>query len=259
MSVVRRPAAVSAWAYASAISAAYSGLPDCTACSSADVLSSWRGEPLGRPPVQGRDLVAVLVAQLAAQVLGEQVVEAEPLAVVVEPEQAEVVALDAAQQLRAVRAAADRVAQPGADRLADARAQQQLADLVGLRGEELLGQVAAELRGAPGEAGDVVGVIAALAQHERGELQDRRPALGPLVEARHELGREPLAEDVREQLLGLRRGEAQLVGADLEHLSVRAQPADPQIRDPAPAQEQGARRAGSTRPARGGCSRRSGR
>ena len=141
-------------------------------------------EPLCGAPVQFRDLVAVVTVQLAAEIVREQVVKVEPLALGVKAEQAQVVAFDPAQQLAAARTAADLVAQVGADGVADARSQHQVADVVGLVGKDLLGQVAAQLRRARGEARDIVGRVGSLAQGERRQLQHGRPSVGAFVKAR---------------------------------------------------------------------------
>ena len=146
------------------------------------------GVPVAGPPVQVRHLVGVLGEQACVQHVGEQVVVAVPGALRVERDDEEVAALEVLQHPGAVGAAGDRVAQGAGEPVEDGGAEQEVADLGGLAGQHLVGEVVDDEPVAAGERLDEAGDLVALrdaAQGERGELEAGDPALGALLERVH--------------------------------------------------------------------------
>ena len=115
------------------------------------------GEPVRRPPVQPRHPVGVVALETAAQVLGEQVVVAEPLALVVERAQEQVAAFELLEHRLAVHAVGQPAREVAAEPVAHRRGQQELQDLRRLGAQHVLREVLADGVVAPGEAADQLG------------------------------------------------------------------------------------------------------
>jgi hypothetical protein len=120
-------------------------------------------EPGTGPPVQPPDVVRLLFEQVRAQHVGEQVVVAVPLPMVVERDEEQVGPLQRHQPRRAAGLTGDGVAQPTGEPVEDGGPQQEAAHVGGLAGQHLLGQVVHDEPVVAGEPGDRrAGVVAVL-------------------------------------------------------------------------------------------------
>ena len=184
-----------------------------------------RGEPRRGPPVQLRDLVGELRAQLGAQELGEQRVVAMPGAALVERRREHAAVLQSRQHRVAVRRPGERVGELGAQRLDDRGAQQEVAQLRRLAGQHLADQVVADRRVGAREVLDEGARVGMVLQRHGREAQRRRPPLGAPPERREVLGRQHDAQRA-EQRAGLVEREVQVGRADLGQAAVEAQTAE---------------------------------
>ena len=94
----------------------------------------------------------LLAAQVRLQDVGEQVVVPVPVALVVQRHQEEVRALQPLEHRPAAAPLEDGVAQVAAEHVEDRCPFQEVADLVGLAGEHLVGEVVHDVAIGPGEA-----------------------------------------------------------------------------------------------------------
>ena len=117
-----------------------------------------------------------------AQRLGEEVVVAPPLPLVVERDHEEVRPLERLQLLLAVGAAGDRVAQRAGQVVEDRGVEQERPDVLGLAVEHLVDEVVEDEAVAAGERLDEPVRVTRARRGEGRELQPGRPALGPLLE-----------------------------------------------------------------------------
>jgi hypothetical protein len=115
--------------------------------------------PRPRGPVQLDRPVRPLLLEPCAEQGGEQVVVAPPAAHLVQRHQEQVGPLDLLQQPLAVAAAGDGVTQRAAQSLQHRGLQQELAHLLGLAVEHLLGQVVEDVPVAAAEAGHEAGRV----------------------------------------------------------------------------------------------------
>jgi hypothetical protein len=100
------------------------------------------------------------------------------------------------------------------ERVADARREHELLDILRLAGDDLTDQVLGDDVVVPREATDEVTGWPRLLEGDRGEAQRGRPALGPLHQQRQLfLGELHTVTGVRET--GFRRGEREVVRTDL--------------------------------------------
>ena len=130
--------------------------------------------------MQQRDQVRLAPGQLQAQQLGEQVVVAVPVAVVVEGDQEQVGLLQLGQQLGRPLGLQHRVAQRPRQPLQDRGADHEAAQRLGLAGQDLGAQVVDDVAVAGLEAGDERARVGLAPQRQPGQVQPGRPALGPL-------------------------------------------------------------------------------
>ena len=109
------------------------------------------GEPGAGALMQIRHLFGVLGEQTCVEHVGEQVVVAVPGALGVERDNEEVSPLEVRQRPRALGAAGDGVAQRAVEPVEDGGAEQEVANLRGLPGKNLVGQVVDDEPVATGE------------------------------------------------------------------------------------------------------------
>jgi hypothetical protein len=198
----------------------------------ADRLGGRAFEPVpgARPPVQLRHDIWLAAGEPAAEHLSEQVVIPEPLAMIVERHEEQVLALQQVDDVRCVCHARDGVAQLGGEAIKNGRPGQELADVMRLTAEDLLGQEVGDVAVAPGEGADEGAGGRVAAQGQGGHVDPGGPAFGPA----DQLGRVWLAEfDARgraHERGRLSSREAQLPGADLGQVSHRPQPGQGQRR-----------------------------
>ncbi|HEX6108661.1 MAG TPA: hypothetical protein VFZ02_04550, partial [Ktedonobacteraceae bacterium] len=122
----------------------------------------------------GRRLV-----QTAPQQVGEQVVVAVPLSLVVEGGHKQVGPLEGLQHRLALLLSSDRVTERTREAFQNRGLQQKRLHRGGLPGEHFLGEVIQHEVMAAGEGGDKTGDSGASLQRERGQLQTSNPALRP--------------------------------------------------------------------------------
>ena len=185
------------------------------------------------PLVQGRRLVRVLGEQAGVQDVTEKVVIAVPGTLSVERDHEQVAALEVLEHPGAVGVAGDGVTQWSGESLEHGCAEQEVADLRWLPGEDLVGQVVDDEPVAPRERLDERGGFALLrhaAQGERGELEAGDPALRPLVESDNVIRGEVQAHRPVEELLGLGSREPEVGRAYLDELPTTTQPRQRQRR-----------------------------
>ena len=187
-------------------------------------------EPLGGPHVPRPLEVGTGHPELAPQELREQVVVAEPLALVVERDDEEVLGLDPAEQRAGVVPTGDVGAQVGPQALEHRRRQEELAHVVGLAQQDLVEQEVGHVPVAAGEPLDEPFGVVAAPQRQSRELQARRPSLGPLGQALDLVRRQVDLGEPLEELLGLAPAEAQVALPQLDELARQPEPVEPQRR-----------------------------
>ena len=183
--------------------------------------------PLGGARQQLGDLLGSRLMEAGLQQVGKEMMIAIPAAIVVQGHDKEVAPLQPLEHLLAVRTApgdgvAERAGEPGEDR----GLEQEGLDLLRLAREHLLDQeVQDEAVGAREGPDEAIHILPS--PHGKGRhLQPGDPALGPLVERRHLLGREDEPHRLAEEGGRFVRREPEVVGADLNHLPPRSQPGD---------------------------------
>ena len=185
--------------------------------------------------MQARKLGRLAAPQPAAQEVGEQMVIAIPVAVVVKRHREDIPLLQALQDRHAVicvfgwgrqRVGQHCIAQIGAHPVEDRGVEQEALDRLRLTPDDLRHQVIHDIAIAAGEGGDeALGVGAAL-QRESGHLESGHPAFRASLQQRQVLGRKPQAHDLSQKSVGLVDAELQVSGADF-----RDQPAAAEARE----------------------------
>ena len=194
--------------------------------------------PVAGAPVQPGDPVGVLAEQVRPEDVGEQVVVAVPAALVVERHHEQVPALQRLQHLAAPGRLGDGVAERAGEPVQDGRAEQEVADVLGLAVEDLLDEVVHDVPVVAGEPRDEAGRVVAVAQRDRGELQGGDPALGPGLQGLDVVRVQLQPGGVGEVGGRLLVGEPEVGRADLGELPARPQPGQRQRRVGAGADDQ---------------------
>ena len=177
--------------------------------------------------MQAWHLVGVRGQQTCLQDVGEQVVVAVPGALGVERDEEQVVALEVVQHAGAFCSSGDRVTQRTGESVEDGGAEQELADVWWLPGQDLVGEVVDDEPVAPGEGVDEARDLTPLgdaAQREGGELKAGDPPFGALLQRVRVGGGELQPHHLVEELSSLVGGEAQIGGAQLDELSASPEP-----------------------------------
>jgi hypothetical protein len=156
-------------------------------------------------------------------------VEAEPLVAAIERRQQHVRAREVAQHRRRAAALQDRVAEVAAEPVENRGALQELDPAAGDREQELIPDVVDDEAVVAGEAGDRPAQVGNLTERQPGEVERRRPALGPL-DQRLELLRAQLEAQPGEQLAAFGRRHHQVLAAELGQAAVGPHPAQRQRR-----------------------------
>ena len=138
--------------------------------------------PVARPPVQLADPLGLLVEQPGPEHVGEEVVVAVPVPAIVERDEEEVRPIEPLEHRLPAAAAGDGVAQRPGEPIEDRGLEQEVADLVGLALEHLLGEVVDDEAVVAGEVLDEPADVVAALHRQRGELQRGDPPLGPGLE-----------------------------------------------------------------------------
>ena len=171
--------------------------------------------PVAGAPVQHRDQVGVLAEHAGAEHVGEQVVVAGPLPLVVEGDNEEVGSIETLEHHAAVGPSRDGVAQRSGEPVEDGGVQQELADVLGLVLQHLVEQVVQDEAVAAGERADESGDVAAAAQRQGDQLQSGDPAFRAGLERVDVRGGKAETHDLVQEALRLVRREAQVGGAQL--------------------------------------------
>ena len=165
-------------AFRSTRSVARSTSPAASAWVTASGTRSWPENQADAHRCSCGYLVRAVALQPSAEVVGEQVVVAEPFALGVERPQEQVAALELLQHRLTVGPAGERAGEVAAESVADRRGQQEVQDLGGQRVQHVLGEVLADGVVAPGEAADQRGRVracrAATATRAAGPRPNRR-------------------------------------------------------------------------------------
>ena len=182
--------------------------------------------PLGGARQELGDRLVPRLMEAGLQQVGKEMMIAIPAAIVVQGHDKEVAPLQPLEHLLAVRTAGDGVAERAGEPGEDCGLEQEGLDLLRLAAKHLLDQeVQDEAVGA--REGPNEGIHILPAPHGEGcHLQAGDPALSPLVERRHLLGRKDEPHRVTEEGGRFVRREPEFVGADLDHLPPRSQPGD---------------------------------
>jgi hypothetical protein len=192
------------------------------------------GQPVGLTPGHrtavelGRDL-GLAERQLAAQEVAEQLVVAVPRPAAVQRDQEAVGSLERFEHARRVASFEHRVAQAAAHPVQDRCAREE-AHLIGRQPrEQLEPQVVGHEAVLAAEGLHLACCRAARPQRERGQVEARGPALGPLREL-DDVGVSEVDAGTTQQRRRLVGVETQVVGADLHHPPLRPQPGQRQRR-----------------------------
>jgi hypothetical protein len=177
------------------------------------------GQPGEGAPVQLGPHVGRSPLELGVQQVGEQVVIAVPLPMIVERRQEEVGVLELYQQACGAVATGGGVAERAGHPLEDRRLHQEVAHRRHQRIEGNLGEVVADVARGPAEVGDGTLAIRLVPQREVGEIEPGGPSLGVLVERGGGPQRQPQAKGVVQEAPGLLRSEGEVGLAQLEQLA----------------------------------------
>ena len=188
------------------------------------------GEPRRGPGVQVGDAVRMVAIQATSEVVGEQMVVAEPFAFAVERTKEQVPTLEFLEHRLSVTAGGEDAGELAAETITDRGREQELEEIGRERIQHVLRQVLAHRVMTPGEAADQRGRVGAVPQGQRRQLQCRDPPVGTGGELRDGVAVEAQTIELDEELPGLVEVEAQRVGVDLHHVPPHAQPAQRQLR-----------------------------
>ena len=135
--------------------------------------------PGGGSPVQLLDLVRMLPGQAAAERIGEEVMVAVPMTILIEGHDEKVGSFQPLELRLTTDVAGDRVAEGASETIEDRGLQEEMPRLHGLTLQHLLAEIVKDVTMAAREPGDeLVGVGVSL-KAEGGELIAGHPSLGP--------------------------------------------------------------------------------
>ena len=139
-------------------------------------------EPVARPEVQLVDTVGQFVEQAGTQHLGEEVVIAVPLAMVVERNEKQVRPVQGLERAVAPATAGDRIAEVAGQPREDRRLEQERPHRLRLPMQHLFDQVVDDVPVVAGEPRDERSRVVAPLHRQGGELDRRDPSLRALTE-----------------------------------------------------------------------------
>ena len=140
--------------------------------------------PHARAPVQARNVVGLLVPQVRLQDVREELVIAIPPAAVIKRNQEQVLSLQRHQLGLAAVLTGDGIAQRAGQPVQDGGLQQEVADMLGLALQDLLGEVVDDVPVIPGEAVDEAGDVVSPLHRERRQLERGDPPFGAPLQCR---------------------------------------------------------------------------
>ena len=115
--------------------------------------------PVACPPVQGGNVLRLLVEQARMQHVGKELVIAIPPAMINKRDQEEVSSLERRQPGLSAILAGDGITEGPTQSVQDGGLQQEVLDIFGLALQDLLGQIVDDVPVIPGEAGDEPGHV----------------------------------------------------------------------------------------------------
>jgi hypothetical protein len=200
-------------------------------------------QPVALVPGRGRAVqpghpLRVGLRQAGAEQVGEQVMKAPPAALPIQRDQEQVGPLGLLQQLLAVGAAGDRVAQRPRQPLQHRGLQQQGTEWLRLAVQHLLGEVVQHVPVAAGERRHEPGRVGMALQRQPGKLQTGDPPFGAGRQGGHAVGGQVEPGGLAQQRGRLVLGEAQVALAHLGELAAGPQPGQRQRRVGAAGQHQ---------------------
>src|SRR5215203_764490 len=184
-------------------------------------------QPLVRPSAQGGHQVGLGALELEEQQLGEEMVVAVPLALLVQGYYEQVGASELAQEPGGTLPARHRVAKGTRHRPQDRGFDQKLPHFLGEASQNLLSQQTDYVTAGAPERLDKGVLVLLVLQGEGGEVDPRRPPFGPLEQNREVVRADVQSHLLVQQALGFLLCEGELLGAYLAHLCPGPQP--PQV------------------------------
>jgi hypothetical protein len=184
------------------------------------------GVPGTGSSVKVRHLTGALGEQTRTEHVGEQVMVPVPGALVVQGYEEEIASLELLQQACAVDAGRDRVTKTPSHLVENGGPQQEVANLVGLACQDLVGEVVDDEAVAPLERLDEIRYRVCLldsAEGKRRELEAGDPALGTLLERSYVVGAELESHHAIEELHRLPARETKVGASDLRELTPNAE------------------------------------
>src|SRR5215212_324278 len=187
-------------------------------------------QPHARPFAQGGHQVGLAARELVEQQLGEEMVVAVPLSLLVQRNHEQVGAGELAQESARTLPTRDRIAQRASHRPQDRGLEQKLPYILGESSQNLLSQEGDDVAVAAAKRLDECMLVLLVLQGEGSEVDPRRPPFGTLEQHREVIGADAKPHLLVQQAIGFILGEGELLGADLVHLSLGPKPSQWQRR-----------------------------
>src|SRR5215213_5787478 len=181
-------------------------------------------QPPARPFAQGGHQVGLAAPELVEQQLGEEMVVAVPLSLLVQRNHEQVGAGELAQESARTLPTRDRIAQRASHRPQYRGLEQKLPNLLGESSQNFLSQETDDVAVAAAKRLDEGTLVLLVLQGEGGEVDPRGPPFGTLEQHREVIGADAKPHLLVQQAIGFLLGEGELFGADLVHLSPRPPP-----------------------------------
>ena len=194
--------------------------------------------PACRREMEACDIVRPLMDQLRPQEIGEQAVITPGGRIAAGDGRDEQVGRSQpVEDGHAIGTRIQRLAHRGIELAQDAGAQQEVANLPGLVGQHVFGQVIGHRTVRPRKALHKTGFQSVPFQGHRRQPDRRHPALGLAMQLVQHVDGQRLADTLAEEGAGFFQVEAQAVGVDLDQLTACAQAAQAQVGQPARADD----------------------
>src|SRR5215218_340055 len=176
-------------------------------------------QPPARPFAQGGHQVGLAAPELVEQQLGEEMVVAVPLSLLVQRNHEQVGAGELAQESARTLPTRDRIAQRASHRPQYRGLEQKLPNLLSESSQNFLSQETDDVAVAAAKRLDEGTLVLLVLQGEGGEVDPRGPPFGTLEQHREVIGADAKPHLLVQQAIGFLLGEGELLGAELVHLS----------------------------------------
>src|SRR5215216_2956783 len=187
-------------------------------------------QPPARPFVQDRHQVGLAAPELVEQQLGEEMVVAVPLSLLVQRNHEQVGVGEFTQESARTLPTRDCIAQRASHRPQYRGLQQKLPYILGESSQNLLSQEGDDVAVAAAKRLDEGMLVLLVLQGEGGEVDPRRPPFRTLEQHREVIGADAKPDLLVQQAVGFILQEGELLGADLVHLSLGPKPSQWQRR-----------------------------